>query len=63
MARKDDTSRMYQSSRTSAKERRTPVRITWTPDCGSGLPSKRVGSLGWGPDPSEQGPGAGETLA
>jgi hypothetical protein len=53
MARKDGTPRMCQSSQTSARERRTPVRTTQTPDCGPGLPSKRARSLGWGPDPSE----------
>jgi hypothetical protein len=44
-------------SRTPAREHRTPVCTTQTPDCGQGLPSKHVGSLGWGPDPSEYGPG------
>jgi hypothetical protein len=45
--------RMYQLDRTLARRRRTPIRIARTPDYGLGLPSKHVGSLGWGPDPSE----------
>jgi hypothetical protein len=45
--------RMYQLDRTSARKYQTPVRTTRTPDYGPGLPSKHVGSLGWGPDPSE----------
>ena len=44
--------RMYQLDRTSARERRTHVRTTRTPDY-AGLPSKHAWSLGWGPDPSE----------
>jgi hypothetical protein len=53
MARKDGKTRMYQSGRTSAREHRTPVRTTRTPDYGLGPPCKRTGSLGWGPDPSK----------
>jgi hypothetical protein len=48
---------MRQLSRTSARKHRTPVHTTRTPDYDPELPSKHVGSLGWGPDPSEQGPG------
>jgi hypothetical protein len=45
--------RMYQLDRTSTREHRTPVRTTQTPNYGPGLPSKHVGSLGWGTDPSD----------
>jgi hypothetical protein len=41
--------RMYQLSRTSAREYRTPVRTSRTPNYGPGLPSKHDGS----PDPSK----------
>jgi hypothetical protein len=42
-----------QLDRTSTRKHRTPVRTARTPKYGPGLPSKRAGSLGWGPDPSE----------
>jgi hypothetical protein len=44
--------RMYQLDRTSAREHRTPVRRTQTPDYGLELPSKHAGSLEWDLDPS-----------
>jgi hypothetical protein len=46
--------KMYQSNRASAREHRTPVRTTRTPDYGPGLPSKHAGS---GP---QRGPGQGK---
>jgi hypothetical protein len=54
---------MYQLDRTSAREHRTPVRTTRTPDYDPGLPSKHAGFLEWGPDPSKRGPGTGDALA
>jgi hypothetical protein len=45
--------RMYHLNWTSTKEHRTLVRTTQTPGYGPGLPSRHVGSLGWGPDPSK----------
>jgi hypothetical protein len=45
--------RMYRLDRTSTIKHQNPVHTTRTPNYGPGLLSKRVGSLGWGLDPSE----------
>jgi hypothetical protein len=53
VARKDDTSQDVSVGPDLREGAPAPVCTTRTPDYGPGLPSKHVGSLGWGPDPSE----------